>query len=196
MNSDQSAHDQQLPWDSIDARVASAPDPDPIAPIRTTDTAPAPARSTAVWTIPLICAGVALIASCLLIPAADENRRLAYEAQGLRADLEQLQKQAEMNDAFLKRVSDDPALAERLAARQMKMVREGTSVLELKGQEFQRNMSPFLLVTLPPPEPLPEYQPVGGRFAKLCRHPRTQLYMIGGGLLMIAVGLVLSHGQD
>src|SRR5947207_3635837 len=86
------------------------------------------------WTIPMICIGVALIACCMLIPAAEENRRLAYERQRLRADLDQITKQIEINDEFLKRVADDPSLSERLAQRQMKMVREGSSVLSLRGE--------------------------------------------------------------
>ena len=36
---------------------------------------------------------------------------------------------------FLKRVADDPTLAKHLARRQMKMVPQGTSVLELKSQK-------------------------------------------------------------
>jgi len=185
-----------LPWDTIGTESVAAREPEPVVPADPGLQPSRPVRSTGAWTIPAICVGVALIASCILIPAADENRRLAYEATGLRADLEQLQRQEAINDAFLKRVSDDPALSERLAQRQMKMVREGTSVLELKGEQLRSNPSPFVLTTLPPPDPLPEYRPVVGRFAELCRHPRTQLYMLGGGLLMIAVGLVLSHGQD
>ncbi|HEX8524916.1 MAG TPA: hypothetical protein VF669_21885 [Tepidisphaeraceae bacterium] len=153
-------------------------------------------RSGGLFMIPLICVGIGLIAACLLIPAADENRRLAYESLSLRADLEQLEKQANINDQFLHRVSSDPTLAERLAQRQMKMVREGTSVLELKNQQCRASASPFMLVTLPPPEPLPAYQPMGGMLAGLCRQPRAQLYLMGGALLMIAAGLVLSHGQD
>ena len=153
-------------------------------------------RSTAAWTIPLICAGISIIACCLLIPAADENRRLAYESLSLRADLEQLERQVATNDIFLKRIGDDPALSERLAQRQMKMVREGTSVLEIKGHQLRASSSPYLLVTLSPPAPMPEYRPVGGPFATVCRQPRSQLYLIGGGLLMIAVGLVLSQGSD
>src|SRR3954449_5992481 len=105
------------------------------------------------WTIPLLCIGISLIACCLLIPAADENRRLVYEREKLKADIEQIHKQIEVNDEFLKRVADDPTLSERLAQRQMKMVRQGTSILELHGQAKTRDMSPFELVTLPPPPP-------------------------------------------
>ena len=82
-------------------------------------------------------------------------------------------------------------LSERLAQRQMKMVREGTSVLELKGQLNPREMSPFELVTLPPPPELPPYRPIGGQLSTLCRNPRSQLYLMGGGLLLVAAGLVL-----
>jgi len=146
---------------------------------------------SSVWTIPLLCAGIAILACCLLIPAADENRRLTWERERLKADLEQIQKQVSVNDAFLQRLMADPTLSERLARRQMKMVREGTSVLETKTAVGKEELSPFLLVTLPPPAEMPEYQPVGGMLAEVCRNPKSQLYLTGAGLLMIACGLVL-----
>ena len=130
---------------------------------------------------------------CLLIPAADENRRLAYERGRLKADLEQLHQQVATNDAFLRRVGDDAGLAERLARRQLKMVPEGTAVMDLKSEPPHAEMSPFLLVTVPPPAPMPPYRAVGGFLAEACRHPKTQLYLIGASLLMIASGLVLSR---
>jgi hypothetical protein len=150
------------------------------------------------FTIPLICLGVGVIAMCLLIPAADEVRKLAYERDRLKADLEQLQKQVATNDAFLHRVANDPVLAERLARRQLKMVPEGTAVLDLKSAQTTtpaQDMSPFLLVTVPPPAPMPPYRPVGGVLAAACRHPKTQLYFIGASLMAIASGLVLSRSS-
>src|SRR5437763_492680 len=108
------------------------------------------------WTIPVLCVGVALIACCVLIPQADANRRLAYERAMLQADLESIEKQVAVNDQFLKKVADDPELAERLAQRQMKIIRAGTHVLDLKDDT---KMSPFQLVTVAPPPPLPPYQP-------------------------------------
>jgi hypothetical protein len=71
------------------------------------------------------------------------------------------------------------------------MVREGTSVLELKGNYAGRDMSPFELVTLPPPPELPPYRPMGGELSNLCRNPRSQLYLMGAGLLLVAGGLVM-----
>lgn len=147
------------------------------------------------FTIPALCLGIGMIAACLLIPAADENRRLGYERDQLHADLTQLQKQVQTNDAFLHRISTDPTLAERLALRQMKMIPAGTSTLELKSSKPSGDMSPFSLVTVPPPAPTPEYRPVGGLLANAVMHPKTQLYLIGAGMMMIACGLVMSRSS-
>ena len=182
-----------LPWDTVTPEVEWSPvvveKGPPVAK-------PQPPASGGGFTIPLICIGIGLIAMCLLIPAADENRQIVYERTRLQADLDQLQKQAATNDAFLKRVANDPTLSERLARRQMKMVPQGTSVLELKSEKSNAaDMSPFLLVTVPPPAPMPPYRPVGGFMADLCRHPKTQLYMIGAGMMMVACGLVMSRSE-
>jgi hypothetical protein len=150
-----------------------------------------PRSTSSVWTIPALCIGLAIIASCILIPAADENRRLAYDREGLKADLAQLQKQASVNDAFLGKLHEDPSLAERLAQRQMKMVREGTQVLKLENEGPARSLiSPYLLVTIPPPAERMPYVPVGGKLAEFVRPEKNQLYLIGAGLLLVAMGLV------
>jgi hypothetical protein len=203
--------DSPTPWETVTPEVfvyrerpAADPTAETAAAIASAATAGAdvalapPARSGGAFTIPLICLGVGVIAMCLLIPAADEVRRLAYERDRLRADLEQLQKQVSTNDAFLQRVASDPVLAERLARRQLKMVPQGTQVLDLKSAAAAtstRDMSPFLLVTVPPPAPMPPYRSVGGVLANACRHPKTQLYLIGGSLMAIASGLGLSRSS-
>ena len=159
------------------------------------------------WTLALLCAGIALVACTVLIPQADANRRLTYEREKLRLDLESIRKQVATNDDFLKRVADDPNLAERLAQRQMKIIRQGTRVLELKKQKQPgpaggagmaqaaglgpEEMSPFYLVQVAPPLPLAAYKPVGGLLAGLCYNPHTRLYLTGIGLFGMAVGLVL-----
>lgn len=143
------------------------------------------------YTIPLLCAGIAIIACCLLIPAADENRKLACEAANLRVDQEQVAKQVALNEDFLHRVADDPALLERLAQRQMKLVRQGTGVLELRNTEKAKDLSPFLLTTLPPPTVATLYRPIGGKLGTLCRNPHLQLYLLGSGLLLLAFGLLV-----
>ena len=145
------------------------------------------------WTIVLVALGLGLIACCFLIPQADENRRLAHQREQLRIDLEHLQKQVRVNDEFLRRLGSDPALAERLAQRQMHLVRKGSGVLEVDG-ESDEVRSPFLLTTVPPPAPLPEYAPQGGQLARWCRDTHTRLYTIGSGLMLLALGLVLGYG--
>jgi len=145
------------------------------------------------WTIPLLCIGIALIACCLIIPATEDNRRLVWEREHLKADLDQISHQIDVNNEFLKRIADDPSLSERLAQRQMKMVREGSSVLALRGESIGRDMSPYELTTLAPPAPMPPYQPRGGALAALVANPHTQLYVMGTGMLLVAAGLVLGY---
>ena len=158
------------------------------------------------WTVAALCFGIGIIACCVIIPQADANRRLAYERERLQVDLDSIKKQVATNGEFLRRVANDPNLAERLAQRQMKKIREGTRVLELKktaggaaGQggggkarasTLPDDVSPFHLVAVAPPPPLPPYQPSGGRLAAVCYDPHKRLYLMGFGLLLMAAGLV------
>ena len=112
----------------------------------------------------------------------------------LEMDLESIQKQAAVNDEFLKKVGDDPTLAERLAQRQMKVVRAGSRVIRI-GDSAPAGMSPFQLVNVPRPTPLPPYRPVGGVLASLCYQPHSRLYLTGIALFMLAAGIVLGLGE-
>jgi hypothetical protein len=153
-----------------------------------------PDRSSA-YTIPLLCAGIAIIAYCLLIPAADDNHRLVYEREKLRRDLDQIQKQVAVNDDLLHGLAaSDPSLLERVAQRQMRLVRQGTNVLKLKQSSEPEDLSPFLLVNLPPPPELPPYRSLGGAFSDLCRHPRSRLFIMGAGMFLVAASLVMGAG--
>lgn len=156
----------------------------------------APARTGAWWTLPLMCVGICMVACAVLVPAADENRRAMYEMQRIQRDVAYFQQQSDVNKEFLDRVANDPALAERLAMRQLRLTRPNTRVVEVPGQsQGAFDMSPFALVSVPPPEPMPEYQPVGGTLGELCRNPRSQLYLIGLGLLCTAAGVIFGGGQ-
>ena len=140
--------------------------------------------------------GIGIIAMSLIIPAAAENRRLVWEREKLARDLAHVEKQIAINDEFLARLASDPGLAERLAQRQMKMVREGTSVLELPGRPAGPEISPFELVTLPPPPALAEYSPIGGKISRLFDHPKIRLYLLGAGLLSLVFGVILGTTSD
>ena len=148
-------------------------------------------QSTGGWTITALCVGLALLACAVLIPQTDANRRLAYERQTLQNDLESVEKQIAVNQEFIRRVGQDPTLAERLARRQMKVIPVGNQVLELPADSGEPAMSPFQLTTVPRPEPLPAYKPIGGFIASLCYNSHARLYLIGTALGMVAVGLVL-----
>jgi hypothetical protein len=167
--------------------------------VRPVESPPASTYTGTGWTIPLLCLGLGLIACCVLIPQADTNRRLAYEKQMLQADLASVKQQAKINGIFLKRVADDPALAERLAERQMKMIRAGSKVLPLDGTPAAAgggDMSPFQITEVAPPPPAPPYEPIGGPLATICYNPHCRLYLIGAALLAIAAGLVLGQGLN
>ena len=151
--------------------------------------------------------GLLVIAACALIPQADANRRLVYEREKLQLDLRQIQAQVAMNKDFLAKMGSDPQLEERLALRQMRVVRQGERVLEIKGDDpaapgpgepagDASQMSPFAIVRVPPPAPLPEYRPWGGSLSGFFLDPRTQLYLLGAALFMVAAGLILGDPSD
>jgi hypothetical protein len=149
---------------------------------------------TSAWSIPLLCVGIAIIACCVLVPAADENRNLVMERAHLQADLTQINKQIAINDQFLKSVADNPTLLERLAERQMKLVRTGESVLKLKDNSALATapMSPFLLLNLPPPAmAVDSPSPRSRLFTQLADRPRIRLFAMGAALLLMATALVL-----
>lgn len=180
--------------DELPVEIPSLP-PEPLEPeeLAVAAAEPVAASGSGLWTIPLMCLGIGIIACCLIIPQADKNRRLMWEQEGLRRNLAQLQQQVEINETFIEALTTDRTLAKRLAQRQLNVVPAGTTILELDGLD-SRGTSPFQLVTVPPPPPLPEYQPIGGWLAELCRNPRSQLYLIAAGLFAIGAGMIL--GRD
>ncbi|MCY2951776.1 MAG: hypothetical protein NTU53_07330 [Planctomycetota bacterium] len=144
------------------------------------------------WTIVLISIGINLIACCLLIPQADENRQQLYECEKLSVDLGHVKKQSQMNEEFIKQMNEDPALAERLAQRQLHLIRKGMTVLEMPGVLVSEgDRSPFVLVSVSRPPPMPACPKIGGKLAEVFRDSRNRLYLIGGGLMLVATGLVL-----
>jgi hypothetical protein len=190
-----------LPWESIhDAAPAEQsaaldhliePETDARPMVTLADSPPPASHTGAGWTIPLLCLGVALIACCVLIPLCDETRRMAYERRRLKQELTYVVQQVSVNDEFLKKVARDPTLAERLAQRQMKVVPAGTAVLNLGRDTNQYGDSPFQLVHLAPPPVLAPYQSPNDLLSRLCLQPKTQLYLLGAAMLMVAASLVL-----
>src|SRR3954468_16759531 len=95
---------------------------------------PQPRTWSSVWSIPLMCLGLGVIAACVLVPQAEANKRLVAERDKLKRDLAYVDTQISVNDEFLKDVAGNAGVAERLAQRQMKVIREGTSILGLRGR--------------------------------------------------------------
>jgi len=159
------------------------------------------------WTITVLCIGLAVVAACLIFPQADANRRLNYQLDALRLDLAQLQKQSAVNREFLGRIDVDAQLVERLAQRQMKMYPQGEAALNLSEMTSQdgggantlaaaaQRVSPFSILRVPPPPKPLAYQPLGGPLAAVCLAPRSELYLLGAGMFLVAVGLMLGGSK-
>lgn len=155
-----------------------------------------PHRFNGIWTTAILCLGLAAIGVCVVIPQMDANARLTQERARLAADLDQINRQATVNEEFLSKIENDPQLAQRLAQRQMKFIRQGESLLQYKGAELPQpgsaEMSPFSLVRIPPPIAPPRYEPVGGIVGKYLLDSHIRLYVLAGGLFMVAMGLIIS----
>lgn len=176
-------------------RVSSAPVP-ASSPAEPPLQAASPQRPTgAWWTIPMICVGLAMVACALIVGQVEINRQAAWQRNKLKADLTYLQDQVKQNEEFLKLIQTDPTLAERMAQRQMKQVREGSAILEVPGLPHQNERNPFQLTTIPPPKRLKAYQPNGDLLTSLFADPQHALWAIGIGLMLVAAGLVLG-GPD
>ena len=151
---------------------------------------------SSLWPIPLMCVGMCMVAACVLLPQSEANKRLVAERAKLQRDLSYVQMQLSVNQEFLNRVGGDAGLAERLAQRQMQEIRQGSSVLELKGRREHLEISPFQLLSItPPPAPAPYYPPTG-IVGQLCRSARNQLYATGLGMFLVAAGLVMGTSGE
>lgn len=148
-------------------------------------------RTGAHWTIPLLCVGITMIACCVLIPLSNETRQAAYERRRLQSELDYVVRQVDANKTFLHDMPRDPTLGQRMAQLQMKAVPAGTAVLPLSTPSSPYDQSPFQLVHLPPPPAILPYQPPGDWFSQLFLKPKSQLYLLGLGMFMVAASLVL-----
>jgi hypothetical protein len=157
---------------------------------------PKPRASTGGWTLMFLCAGIGLIAACVLIPEADENQKLLWQCERLRLDLEHLQKQSATNQDFIARLGNDPVIQERLAQRQLKYVRQGSGVLDIGEKDGPGAQSPFPLTQVPAAAQLQPPTVTGGKLVAMCRDGRTRTWLIGGGLLLMALGLVLGSSGE
>jgi hypothetical protein len=154
------------------------------------------ARNEGPWTILALCLGLALIAACVIAPQLDFNRRLDLQRRQLQADLDQINRQTAINEQFLGRLESDPQLAQRLAQRQMKFIRQGQSLLSYKGEPAAVPVSPYSLVHVPPPAALPPSVPAGGTVGRWLLDDHLRLYVLAAGLFLAAVGLVLSSNES
>jgi len=144
----------------------------------------------------MLCIGLAIIAICVLVPANEANKRLTADRDKLKRDLSYVESQVSANQEFLSIAGSDPEISERLAQRQLKQIREGTTVLELRGVNLKPTASPFEMINVPAPPPVAVYRPLDGILGDICRDTRRQLYAVGLGMFMVATALVLGSSSS
>ena len=144
--------------------------------------------------LPLVCAGLCLIAVCLLVPQAESNRRLAVERDQLQVDVAHAEAQLAVDGRFLAGAAGDPEVAERLAQRQLREIRGDATALPLTdGLPAITTAADMLRV--PPPPPVSPYRPPAGILGDLTRTTHRQLLGLAGGLFLVGVGLILGPGE-
>lgn len=155
-----------------------------------------PPRTGAWWTLPLMCLGLGIVACALIVPAVDENRRELHQLARLERDVNYFQMQSDVNKQFLEHVSTDPTLAERLALRQLRLTRPDSRIVQIPQTNNPFGMSPYALVTIDPPPPIPDYQPLGGLLSQYFLDSKTQIYLASIGILLTAAGVILGGGHS
>lgn len=152
-------------------------------------------RTGAWWTIPLTFVGIAIVACAVIIPAAEETRRDAYELAKIEQSVEHFQQQSAVNADFLDRVNTDATLAERLAMRQLHQTRPGVKLAPLAGEKGAFGASPFAITQLDPPQPLPPFRPSRGPLAEWFLGDKRPQQMAALGLLIAGIGVMVGGGR-
>ena len=162
-------------------------------------------KSDGGWTVGALIIGMTTIGLTAILPQLDANRRLAFDRSRLAADLDQINRQTTVNEAFLAKIESDPQLAQRLAERQMKVIRQGESLLVYKSERNPdsggaADVSPFSLLAVPAAAPVAPYHAPGGILGGWLLDPHIRLHCLAGGFFLVAAGLVLGsnepHGQS
>ncbi len=151
-------------------------------------------RTGAWWTLPLMCVGIAMTACAVLVPATDENRQAMHELAKIERDVDYFERQSDVNKQFLEHVSTDPTLAERLALRQLRLTRVASKIVPMPKTDDAFGMSPYALVSIDPPVPMPAYRPLGGFISTYFLDSKGQIYLAGLGILLTAAGVILGGG--
>lgn len=146
------------------------------------------------WSYPALAVGIGIISCAIIVGQVEENRLISWQKNKLQQDVEHLREQVRVNQDFVDRLNVDEALVERLAQRQMKLVREGSAALELTGEKNEIR-SPFTLVRVPPPPEVQPYRPDSGPLTGIFGTARRRVWAFGAGALLIAASLILGASE-
>lgn len=145
-----------------------------------------PLRLDAGWL--LVIAGMALVASVVLVPAWEDLRQVRFERDKLLAMDAQARERIRRQARYLAALErGEESLIRSLALEQMRLVPSGrTPVLEPPPPGPVDIFEPLE----PPPVVLRAVRPTDSLLSRLSRNDRLRPWLIGLGALMVLVGIV------
>jgi hypothetical protein len=135
-------------------------------------------------------AGLALIASAVMIPAARDLDRAHWRRDRvLLTEMHRLHRLTR-HEAYLGAVRDeDEAVVYQLAATQLGLVRDEAEVVELIDDGPTASTSVFASLE-PPAIELPAFTETDTRLARLANGERSRLWLLAIGSMLVLVGLL------
>jgi len=138
----------------------------------------------------LVLIGLVMIGLCVVIPAREANRQLAWDLQKLKNEVAHVEKQVAVNKDFLNSIPTDPALVDRLAMRQLKLSDSTKQEVRFDASGTGFMLSPFALMRIGPAEQTGAYQPDWPITAQIFCTPSIRIFFLTGGLLLVGIGLL------
>jgi hypothetical protein len=140
----------------------------------------------------LLLASLAVLAAVIFVPALQDTRAAEADRNNVQATLELLDQKLALQDQFIKVALKDPLVMERLAGRQLRLVRADQQVLILDPAELHQDHSitSLLSESLQPVTP----KPIATLPAPIekCLQPLTNPNVRRFATLLACAGLLLA----
>lgn len=135
-------------------------------------------------------AGIALIASVVMIPASRDLRLALWRRDRvLMTEMHRLHR-ITRHETYLEALDkDDEMLAYQLAMTQLGLARPEAEIIGLGGREPAANASVFVSLE-PPPIELPGFTEIDSRLSRLSTNEQTRLWVLAGGAVLVLIGLL------
>lgn len=136
-------------------------------------------------------AGVAILGSTVLIPAAEDLEEAKLLRDRALAQETHKQERIQRYQGYLKAVeSREPSLVYALAASQLSLMPADRGLISAPETDARTRSASVFPALEPPPLVLPEREKRASRLERLATDSRSRLWMIAGGSASVLLGLV------